>query len=87
MSDDERESPKFGAGALPAAGRLGSKEIAQALVALPDSNIRPVEEPGMPGNLTQSEVLATKSESYESVLARYASRGGPVQEQEPAMER
>ena len=84
---EEVEDPRIGAGALAAFGRAGFKEMAQALVALPDSNIRPVEEPGLPSNLTQSEVVETKRESYESVLASYASRGSPVQEQETQMER
>jgi len=38
-----------------AAGRMGAKELAQALPAFPDS-IRPVEEVGMPGNPTQMAV-------------------------------
>ena len=74
---------KIGAGALSAAVRQGAKELAQALVALPDSNIRPVEEPGALGNLTPGEVMAAKEpdRGFEAEVqqaaqaARAAARG------------
>jgi hypothetical protein len=68
------DKPKLGAGHLAAMGRAGLKELSQALVALPDSNIRPVEEPGLYGNLTPQEIVAGKSE-YDKMLSGYASRG------------
>ncbi|MGO9469780.1 MAG: hypothetical protein ACLQVF_37230 [Isosphaeraceae bacterium] len=43
---------KIGQGHLAAMVRLGLKELAQALPAFPDSNIKPVEEPGAIGNVT-----------------------------------
>ena len=78
---DEKEQPKMkiGAGHLSAAARGGLKELGQALVAFPDSNIRPVEEPGLFGNLTPQEIVHGKTQ-YESLLAGYASRGA-VQQQ------
>ncbi|MCE9565749.1 MAG: hypothetical protein K8U57_27305 [Planctomycetes bacterium] len=53
----------FGAGHADAMIRAGGKELAQALVAFPDSNIRPVEEPGLLGNLTPQEVMRGKDEA------------------------
>lgn len=74
------EKSKIGSGHLAAMGRAGLKELSQALVALPDSNIRPVEEPGLYGNLTPQEIVAGKSE-YETMLSGYASRGQDQQQQ------
>jgi hypothetical protein len=59
----EPEGRKFGEGALLAMGRMGFKELAQALPAFPDS-IRPVEEPGALGNLTPQ--MVTDQMGYES---------------------
>lgn len=73
------DKPKIGAGHLAAMGRAGLKELSQALVALPDSNIRPVEEPGLYGNLTPQEIVAGKSE-YEKILSGYSARGQQAQE-------
>ena len=75
------DKPKIGAGHLHAMGRAGLKELSQALVALPDSNIRPVEEPGLYGNLTPQEIVQGKSE-YDKMLSGYAARGQQAQEQE-----
>lgn len=66
--------------------RAGHKELAQALVALPDSNIRPVEEPGLYGNLTPQEVVQGKSE-YDKMLNGYADRVQQDREQDKGMER
>lgn len=66
--------------------RAGHKELAQALVALPDSNIRPVEEPGLYGNLTPQEVVQGKSE-YDKMLNGYADRVQQGREQDKGMER
>jgi hypothetical protein len=84
--EDEVARPKIGAGHLAAMGRAGIKELSQALVALPDSTIRPVEEPGLAGNLTPQEVVHGKSQ-YESMLQGYAGRGAEPQEQDRGMER
>ncbi len=75
------DRPKIGAGHLAAMGRAGLKELSQALVALPDSNIRPVEEPGLYGNLTPQEIVQGKNE-YDKMLSGYAARGQQAQEQE-----
>lgn len=53
----EQESPeqagaKIGEGHAMAMLRLGGHEITQALQAFPDSNIQPMEEPGVFGNPT-----------------------------------
>jgi hypothetical protein len=79
------DKPKIGAGHLAAMGRAGLKELSQALVALPDSNIRPVEEPGLYGNLTPQEVVQGKSE-YDKMLSGYASRGQQAQEHDKGKE-
>jgi hypothetical protein len=47
--------------ALHAFVRQGTDEIAQALVAFPDSNIRPVDEPGQLFNPTMQEVFLNKT--------------------------
>jgi hypothetical protein len=84
--ENEVTQPKIGAGHLAAMGRAGLKELSQALVALPDSNIRPIEEPGLAGNLTPQEIVHGKSQ-YESMLHGYAARGVEPQEQDRGMER
>ncbi|OWK40997.1 hypothetical protein [Fimbriiglobus ruber] len=78
--------PKFGAGHAQAMLRAGGKELGQALVALPDSTIRPVEEPGMVGNLTPQEIYRDKT-AYESALDGYAARGGVGREPDRGLER
>jgi hypothetical protein len=57
-----------------AATRMGAKELAQALPALPDS-IRPVEQLGMPGNPTQLEVNHEKGNdaAYKEFIQSRAS--------------
>lgn len=55
---------KLGQGAFQAWMRAGYKEVTQALPAFPDS-IRPVEEPGLPGNLTPQEVVSQKEPPKE----------------------
>jgi len=79
------DKPKIGAGHLAAMGRAGLKELSQALVALPDSNIRPVEEPGLYGNLTPQEIVQGKSE-YDKMLSGYAARGQQAQEHDKGKE-
>ena len=78
MSDEVGvQSAKIGEGHLAAMGRAGFKEIGQALVALPETSIRPVEEPGLVGNPTQQIVTAEMGagHSYNDMLERHASRG------------
>jgi len=55
----EPQNTPFGQGALQAAFRVGFKELAQILPAFPES-VRPVEEPGLPFNLTPQEVVEQK---------------------------
>lgn len=89
MSEEqEQKKPKIGAGHMQAWLRAGVKELSQALPAFPDSNIRPVEEPGLVGNLTPQEIVHGKTE-YDQVLHGYASRTAmqPEQTQEKGMTR
>ncbi len=64
---------KWGAGHAEAMFRAGHKELGQALVALPQGTIRPVEEPGLVGNLTPQEVFDTK-QRFEARLDQYVAR-------------
>ena len=75
MADEleKQAKPKIGAGHAQAMFRAGLKELTQVLPAFPDANIRPVEEPGLVGNLTPQEIVHGKSE-YDGVLHGYASR-------------
>lgn len=52
VESQEQAGPKIGAGHVAAMGRLGAHELTQALAAFPDSNIKPMEEPGILGNPT-----------------------------------
>lgn len=47
--------------ALHAFVRQGAREVAQVLQAFPDSNVRPVEEPGQIFNPTMQEVFLNKT--------------------------
>ncbi len=87
MTDEnEVRQQKIGAGHLQAMARAGVKELAQALPAFPDSNIRPVEEPGLAGNLTPQEIVHGKSQ-YETMLEGYAARVQQGREPDRGMER
>jgi hypothetical protein len=70
---EKQKKPKLGAGHVAAMGRAGAKELAQALVALPGSTIRPVEEIGLAGNPTPQEVTRRKG-AYDRMLRKYDSR-------------
>ncbi len=56
---DQPQNDKYGQGALHAFVRVGLKELAQIMPAFPDS-VKPIEEPGLPGNLTPQEVVHQK---------------------------
>lgn len=71
---------KIGEGHAEAMLRAGAKELAQALVALPDSNIRPVEEPGLIGNPTQ--IIVTDQMIGEDAHLEGAADYGYEPEQE-----
>lgn len=88
MAEPEEKQPatKIGAGHLAAMGRAGLKELSQALVALPDSNIRTVEEPGLVGNLTPQEIVHGKNQ-YEGMLHGYASQGMAAEQRQNGVER
>lgn len=63
---------KIGSGHAAAMGRAGLKEIAQALQAFPGQGIQSIEEPGLAGNLTPQEVVASKGadvHGYEAALS------------------
>ena len=74
---------KIGEGHMAAMGRAGLKELSQALVALPESSIRPVEEPGLAGNPTSYEVTAERGGvhgSLKDMVEARAENSGPKQE-------
>ncbi len=75
---EPQRSPKIGEGHLAGMARQGLKELAQALAAFPDSTIRPVEEPGVFGNVTPQ--IATDLMGYATVLA--SSHRGKFQSNE-----
>jgi hypothetical protein len=77
---------KIGAGHAQAMLRAGGKELAQGLVAFPDATIRPVEEPGLVGNLTPQEIVHGKSQ-YETMLSGYAARVPAGFEQDRGLDR
>ena len=83
---------KIGSGHVAAMGRAGFKEFAQILQAFPGQGIQPAQEPGLVGNLTPQEVLATKggdAYGYEAALSGRATatpQPPPPQRQE-GMER
>lgn len=87
MAEEREPQQKIGAGHLKAMARAGLKEISQVLPAFPDG-VRPVEEPGLTGNLTPQEVLSDK-QRLDNVLEGYAARGSVVhgREQDKGMER
>jgi hypothetical protein len=55
-------------------------------VAFPDATIRPVEEPGLVGNLTPQEIVHGKSQ-YETMLSGYATRVPAGLEQDRGLDR
>jgi len=65
-SADAHRAPKIGEGHAAGMLRLGLKELAQALPAFPDSNIRPVEEPGTWGTATPQ--MITDQMGYDTAL-------------------
>ena len=87
MSDEIEARPaKIGEGHAAAMGRAGFKELSQALVAFPESNIRPVEEPGTFGNPTQQIVTAEMGagNNYNDMLEQHASRAQHTQQSKEA---
>lgn len=67
--------------------RQGTKEVAQALPAFPNS-IRPVEEVGMMGNPTQQMVTQqVKGEDFQALLQKYADRGQGITESQRDQQR
>jgi hypothetical protein len=76
------DTPKIGEGALAAMGRMGLKELAQALPAFPES-VRPVEEPGALGNITPQ--IATGQMGYGAMPE--ASHRAQFQEKDRGLER
>ena len=79
---------KWGAGHLAAWLRAGSKELAQALPATPQS-IRPVEEPGLAGNPTPQEVLNDKGvqQGYDEWLNERQQQAGRSQSNDLGLDR
>ena len=63
----ESSGPKLGSGHAMAMLRLGGHEITQALQAFPDSNIRPMEEPGVFGNENAPQRVPPKEPGDQSV--------------------
>ena len=60
------QKPKIGAGHAMAMGRLGLKEIGQALPAFPDS-MRVIEEYGVFGNSLPQEVYDQKQSMMQEL--------------------
>ena len=89
MSDEKGLQPKIGAGHAQAMFRAGLKELGQALVALPDSNVRPVEEPGLAGNPTPQIVTQEMGaqNTYQDMLRSYAARAADDRENQQGLER
>ena len=89
MSDELEVQQKIGAGHAQAMFRAGLKELGQALVALPDSNVRPVEEPGLVGNPTQQLVTQEMGAqmSYQDMLRANAARAEADRDMQQGMER
>jgi len=56
-----QQSPKIGATHAPAMGRVGLKELASILQALPES-VKPIEELGLFGNALPQEVYKARHE-------------------------
>lgn len=81
----ERGGRKIGEGHVTAMLRLGGHELTQALQAFPDSNIRPMEEPGVFGNPTPQVV--TQDMGYQKMLERYTPDRTPAVDREQGMER
>jgi hypothetical protein len=77
MSHDVQKPAGRKIGAEHAMGmlRLGGHELTAALQALPDSNIRPMDEPGVFGNENAPHIV--DEPSYEESLRQYASRSTP----------
>jgi hypothetical protein len=65
---------KLGEGHAMAMLRLGGHELTQALAAFPDSNVRPMDEPGAVGNATPQIVTQQMGMSYVDMLDQAASR-------------
>ena len=61
---------------LAAAGRQGLKEVGQMLPAFPESNVRPVEEPGTFGNPVAREVYDQRHPDQDAHLAETAQGAG-----------
>jgi hypothetical protein len=75
--------PRIGDGHAMGMLRLGGHELTQALAAFPDSNIRPLDEPGVFGNSTPQIVTEPMGhEDYD--LSLYA---GPSAEQDRGIDR
>lgn len=63
---------KIGDGHASAMARLGGHELTHALAAFPDSNMRPMEEPGVFGN----NHMPQHNPEMDADLKQAASRGG-----------
>lgn len=77
---------KIGAGALEAFIRQGAKELAQALPAFPDSNIRVVEEPGQMGNAVSREIYEQKHDVSFDARVEASARQMAARQVEPERE-
>jgi hypothetical protein len=68
-AEPQEAGRKWGEGHAMAMLRLGAHELTQALAAFPDSNMRPIEEPGIFGNPTQQ--IVTKEMGLGEALKNY----------------
>ena len=88
---EQSPGPKIGEGHAMGMFRLGAHELTQALAAFPDSNIKPMEEPGVLGNPTPQLVtqemgglkaLDAKDMSLKDILDASPSQTPPSQQNE-----
>ena len=67
--------------------KLGAHELTAALQALPDSNITPMEEPGVLGNETMPHLTDHKSDYGKSLPAVRGAAPTPTRIKPPAFRR
>ena len=67
------EDLRIGDGHAMGMVRLGGHEITPALAAFPDTNVRPLEEQGVFGNVTPQ--IVTSEMGFDQMFENYANRG------------
>jgi hypothetical protein len=80
------DQKKIGAGHASAMWRAGLKEIGQTLQAFPGHGVHGVEEPGLAGNLTPQEIVASKGGDQQSYDAMLNNRAQQAPSHQPSQE-